>query len=310
MSRPPASEAGRSTRAVLLLLVAGLAVISLLGWPVISRWIAPRTLTVFPSLARVGDPVEIAELTSAEYYGEVIVTLVELVDSVGAPDHMGRFYENLRTRTDPDTTALEYELARLVLDHEGALLGLARQRPWAAIESGYRRRQRFTSAIARGADVAYLARGRVQVAFDLDRLWAEAVCVQDAARVPLSACGLAGDTLDVVVPEGVRTLTGIINPFFDFEREVPGYVVLTERWPDAVDAYLPLVRQLARCKLERQAMARGVLDLADGSLARGLEGVLLAFGRDMAVRVETPRPLEPPLCRPPPTAEAGAGPAQ
>ncbi len=283
------SERGFSMKIALVgaaVVVAGVAGAGLL----FRGWIAPRTLELLPSLARVGEPEEIAELMTAEYYGEVIVTLAELVDSVGAPENIAAYHARLRTVAESDTSALEFQLVRRVTRNGDAdLLDRMRARPWSELEGDYTRRWRLARVLVTGVEVAYLARGRVRVAFDVDRLWAEGECEGgEGGRIPLDACPLARDTLTVHVPDGVRDLEGIVNPFFDFERRIPGYVVLAERWPERAGDYLPLVRQLARCKLERKSVERGLLQLADASLEQGLEGLLLALGRQVAVRVETP----------------------
>ncbi len=284
-------ERGFSKKVALFVLV--LVVVGVAGAGLLFRgWIAPRTLELFPSLARVGEPQEIAELMTAEYYGEVIVTLAEVVDSVGAPENIAAYHARIRAEPESDTTALEFQLVRRVTRNVDAdLLDRMRARPWSELQGDYTRRWRLARVLVTGVEVAYLARGRVRVAFDLDRLWAEGECESagetgDDGRAPLDVCPLEGDTLTVYPPPGVRSLAGVVNPFFDFERQIPGYVVLAERWAERAGDYLPLVRQLARCKLERKAVERGLLQLGHASLEQGLEGLLLALGRRVAVRVE------------------------
>ncbi len=287
-------ERGLSTKVALVLAVVVVAGVAGAGLLLRGR-IAPRTLEVFPSLARVGEPEEIAELMTAEYYGEVIVTLAEVVDSVGSPENMAAYHARLQAGADSDTTALEFQLVRRVTRNVDAdLLDRMRARPWSELEGDYTRRWRLARVLVTGVEVAYLARGRVRVAFDLDRLWAEGECESDGGRTPLDSCPLARDSLTIHLPAGVGQLQGVVNPFLDFERRIPGYVVLAERWPERAGDYIPLVRQLGRCKLERKAVGRGLLPLAHASLEEGLESLLIALGREVAIRVEDLTD-EPPL---------------
>lgn len=241
------------------------------------KWFFRDRLSLRPTLVELARTVEIEQLITTEYFGEVLTSLNEVYADLelDIPVVYQKLHQLFSDTTGVDSTlisfytrTLEYKYIHNILRPKNVDQYLAENPFGAFVANGfYARIQQKLKLIKDNNQLVYLARGKVRATFDIKDIIANVTGRYE------------NDTLYVSLGKIQPHILSTINPWFvhpreDFEQGIPGYVVIREKNIESDFEYIRQVRLHAEKKLKNLAIEQDIVERAAVSLKRTLAWLL------------------------------------
>jgi len=128
----------------------------------------------------------------------------------------------------------------------------------------------------RQTKLVMIGRGWIKAGFNLEDLSEDSLNIDRATN-----------TIRIILPDPA-ILYADINPYFDFEKEIPGFeIFLTERIKNIDDYDTKAVKALCKYKLLHDALDKKILVRAEDSGKKTLERLLMLLGYDEVIFVDS-----------------------
>lgn len=256
------------------------------------HWLVQTETQLMPTLLELAEANEIEEFIAAEYFGEVLASLDEV--RLRLEGDIPAAYDSVRQDLLNGRPAQLKSFAHEVIY---SILRNANVKPEDYIKANEFLKfkdKHFAKYLEKlnNKGLVYLARGKVRVTYDLQRVLAQAKC-DDANRkqVSLEDCPIAeAKKLHLFLSDSLREVLASINPFFVYKKDIAGFEVIVEKDIEQDFDLIREVRLLANHHLQETALSHKIIERADESLRLTIEGFLRAvFASDIQVVIDDKR---------------------